>query len=361
MMMEKKLKIAVSGIGNRALPKSAEGSSWFGWIELINRSVFFELVAAHDPSEHAINRIVERGYLDSSNTFRDLSLMLSEVDCDALLVSNPADHHADTVAVALENDLHVLVEKPFVTDISEGRRLVDLINRKNRVVAVAQNWRSKDVGRILNESLSNGLAGRIGHVFFRYVRDRENSKYPAYIFEESYPLLYAMGIHHLDLLRYILKDEFKSVNGHSFKPPWSLYKSETGLNLYLETEGGTSVIYSGTISSKNRRIPQESLIIEGEYGTLLNESQWLEPPLWFYPAGKNEKINLTREAKKTTIFEQYNKSDTSLLENFYNSIMGAEAPLCTALDGLRSVKLLEASRMSCETKKTIYLSDFAVD
>lgn len=349
------IRIVISGIGNRALPRETGSANWLGWVEQIKRSRNFKLVAAHDISKESLSRVVKRSYLKSREVYSDLDTMLKEVKCDAILVSNPADCHALTINKAIGHNLSLLIEKPFVRDLRQGYKLVELIKRKKLTAAVIQNWRCKEAGKSLYEFIQSGKLGRIGQIFFRYIRNRENPNYPAYIFEEKHPLLYAMGIHHLDLFRYILRDEFKSVSGHSFKPPWSLYKSDTGINLFLKTMKNTSVIYSGTISSRNSIIPQESLIIEGEEGTLLNESQWLEPPLWFYPKGKKKKLNLTRSLTKGSVFAQYNISDEYILENFYRTIIGKEEPVCTVSDGLSSVNALEASRIACGTGKTVYL------
>ncbi len=353
----KKLKIMISGIGNRALPKRPEGSNWLGWVELIRRSEQFELVAAHDISEDARKRIVERGYLAETQTYGDLDQMLEEVQCDAILVSNPAEYHADTVAKAVRKGLHILIEKPFVNNLKEGKQLVEAIEQKGIVAAVVQNWRSKSVGLALHDSIQSGLIGRIGHIMFRYVRNRENPNYPPYIFEEPYPLLYAMGIHHLDLFRYILRDEYESVSGHSFKPPWSLYKSDTGVSLFLKTGNGTPVMYSGTVSSMNNALFQESLVIEGEKGTLFNESPWLEPPLWFFPRGSQEKVDLTKGVEDASIAGQYNISDEYILGDFYRAVVSGKKSLCSAEDGLRSIAALEASRRACETGITVFLKD----
>ncbi len=354
--MRKKLRIVLSGIGNRALPKKPESSNWLGWVELIRRSEDFQLVAAHDVSDLAIKRIIDRDYLRPEQTYKDLGRMLSETKPDALLVTNPPELHASAIRKALEYNLHLLVEKPFVKDLKEGRKLLDLIEQKGVVTAVVQNWRFKDVGRMLHDAIQNGMLGRVGHVFFRYIRNRENPTYPEYIFKEKLPLLYAMGIHHLDLFRYILKDEYKSVKGCSFKPPWTLYKSDTGINLFLKTKKGISVIYSGTISSTNKVLMQESLIIEGDKGTLVNEGQWLEPPLWFYPGGCKDGINLAEKIKNGSIPDQYNKSDEYILKDFYQAIVNKKEPLCTARDALESVAVLEASRLACETEDTVYLN-----
>ena len=355
--MKKKIKVVVSGVGNRALPKDPDRADWYGWIELISKSDGFELVALHDPSDISLKRAIDRGYVAPKDAYTDLDQMLTSTSCDAILVSNPAKHHAVTIQKALEHNLHILVEKPFVTDIGKGKQIVEAIEEKGLVSCVIQNWRYKDVGRAICAVLKEGFLGRIGHVFFRYVRNRENPKYPPYIFEEDYPLLYAMGIHHLDLFRYILNDEVAKVTGHAFKPPWSMYKSETSVNLFIETEGGIPIVYTGSISSKNGGLFQEDLLIEGEKGSLVNESQWLEPPLWFYPEGSKDKIELTAKIANKSIRQQYDISDQYILEKFYRSIVFGEEQICSARNGLMSVCAVEASRLACETGDTILISE----
>lgn len=354
-----KLKIMISGIGNRALPKKPEGSNWLGWLELIRRSEQFDLVAAHDISEDARKRIVERGYLTEAQTYGNLDQMIEAVQCDAIMVSNPAEYHADTIVRAIQKGIHILVEKPFVNDLQEGKRLVEAIEQKGIVAAVVQNWRSKSVGIALRDAIESGVTGSVGHVLFRYIRNRENPHYPPYIFEEPYPLLYAMGIHHLDLFRYLLHEEYESVSGHSFKPPWSLYKSDTGVSLFLKTKSGVPIMYSGSVSSMNSVLPQESLVIEGAEGTLFNESHWMEPPLWFCPKGKKERVLLTKESEDASVAGQYNISDDYILRNFYDAVVFKKQPLCSAKDGLHSIAALEASRIACETGKTVFLNTVA--
>jgi predicted dehydrogenase len=353
--MKKLIKIVLSGIGNRAVPKNPATSSWLGWVELISRSPRFQLVAAQDPDEVAIERLVSRGYLTADQTFRDLGQMLRTVGSDAILICNPAEHHASAIKQAAAHNLHMLIEKPLCHNLTDAREVMNLLAGKDLTVAVVQNWRCKDVGQLLRKTIQDGRLGRIGHIFFRYVRDRENPAYPPYIFAEKFPLLYAMGIHHLDLFRYILKDEYVSAAGQSFKPPWSLYQSDTGLHLFLHTRNKVAVMYSGTISSKNCLIPQESLIVEGELGTLMNESQWLEPPLWFFPKGSKEKIDLTQDIEDPSVVGQYNRADHVLLENFYQAITDTEVPICTVEDAYQSIAALEACRLSCETGEVAFL------
>ena len=355
-----KIRIVISGIGNRALPKNPKQSNWHGWIEQIHRSKEFQLVGAHDVAEEARNRLAGHGYLKPDQIFANFEQMLDKIDCEAVLISNPAEIHFSTLKVALKRGLHALVEKPFITNFQDGRIIIAEMEGKDLIVGVVQNWRGKRVAEEIYRAIPDRL-GRVGHVFFRYIRNRENPNYPPYIFKEPYPLLYAMGIHHLDLLRYVLKDEFISVWGQSFKPPWSMYESETGHHLFLKTKRGITVMYSGTFSSQNNVIPQESMIIEGENGSLINDSDWLEPPLYFCEKGKKEKIDLTAGTLDTTVSDQYNYSDEMILKNFYFSILGQQKIFCSAEDSLNTIATLEGCKQACESREEVSLERFFPD
>ena len=353
----KKIKIAVSGIGNRALPKNPSNSNWLGWVEQISKSAEFELVAVHDTANESLERIRERGYLSGDKTFTDLDLMLEKVELEAVLICNPAAHHAETIIKCVDRGLNILVEKPFVSSLADGKKCIEKIAQNNVVANVVQTWRAKSTGQAIYHSIQDGMLGKIGHVFFRYLRNRENPNLPKYIFQEKYPLLYAMGIHHFDLIRYVLQDDYESVSGNSFRPPWSYYESSTGVNLFFKTKGGVPVIYSGTLSVQNKVSPQEYWLIEGEKGSLLNESEWLEPPLYFIPRGSKEKSDLTGSIPQKSVSEQYDLSDRSILKNFYGSIFKAEKPICSAVEGLKSTAAVEAARITCEEGRTIYLKE----
>ena len=230
----KKISIAVSGIGNRALPKDKKKTFWNGWIKQIKQSNKFNLISAHDVSVEKLKKLVDDKLLRPDQVYKSFEKMISNEKLDAVLICNPAKVHFDYIKKALNKNLYVLVEKPAVNNFDEAKKL--LKNKKNKKIAVVQNWRTKDVGKILRKKILGGNIGYVGQIFFRYIRNREKSFYPKYIYKEKLPALYAMGIHHLDLFRYILNDEIVKVSGNFFKPKWSLYSSFTGFNLHLVTK-----------------------------------------------------------------------------------------------------------------------------
>ena len=57
-------------------------------------------------------------------------------DCDAVSIATPATNHFEVAKIALENNCHLFVEKPFTKTISEAQKLIDLKNKENLKIQV---------------------------------------------------------------------------------------------------------------------------------------------------------------------------------------------------------------------------------
>ena len=65
---------------------------------------------------------------------QDYRTLIGEVS--AVIVATPAPTHFEVTATLLENGIHVLLEKPFVTTVEEARKLVELAKSKGLVLQV---------------------------------------------------------------------------------------------------------------------------------------------------------------------------------------------------------------------------------
>ena len=124
--MTKKISIAISGIGNRALPKDKNKAFWSGWVHQIKKSNKNNLVAAHDISNKQLKILVDRKLLTPSQIYNNFDKMLKNEKLDALLICSPSKFHYEYIKKSLNNNLHVLVEKPVVSSFKEA---VELLKR----------------------------------------------------------------------------------------------------------------------------------------------------------------------------------------------------------------------------------------
>lgn len=330
--MRAPIRIAISGVGMR-------GRSV--WAPLIRATEGLELVGAQDPSAASRGALAATGLLSQGLMFSDVGELLDTVKPDALLVCSPHHTHFSAALSGLRRGCHVLVEKPFVTDLGDGLKLVEEAKQRALTLGVVQNWRTKSVGRALKNAMDGGLIGDVSHIFFRYLRDRELPSLPAYLFDEPYPLLYAIAVHHVDLFRYLFECEVASVEARGFRPRWSRYSTLSSCTMWLELTNGVVVSYVGTFSSRSSHYPWENLIIEGETGSLINESRSLEPPLYLSRRGECS-VDLTADVSVRDPAGQYRLADSVILENFRDAVLGLTRPLVSGADNVGTIAALQA-------------------
>jgi len=314
-----------------------------------------ELVGVQDIAPESLERAVAAGTIAPDQGYTELSAMLGEIRPDALIVCPIHSEHAAAAGAGLAQGCHVLVEKPFVTELADAVRLTAEAEQQGLVLGVVQNWRTKSAGLALRRAIQDELVGEVSHIFFRYLRDRELPHLPDYLFEEADPILHAMAIHHFDLFRYALGQEIVSVDGHAARPAWSRYSHPSLMQLWLETDGGVVISYVATFSSRNAHLPKESLQVEGEHGTLVNESEYFEPPLLLSRRGQETMEDLTANVRAPDRGEQeqYALGDVEILRNWLAAIRGEEQLVAPARDNLGTLAVIEAARQCLASRHPV--------
>ncbi len=82
-------------------------------------------------------------------------------EAEAVIVGTPPKTHAAMIRAALQSGKHVLTEKPFVTDLSEGTELITMARRKNLILAVNHNFQFSHAFSQLQTLIDCGALGKI--------------------------------------------------------------------------------------------------------------------------------------------------------------------------------------------------------
>lgn len=98
-----------------------------------------QIVAYCDPSEQARQRMAQtlERFAPGATGYPSLEEMLEKEQLDAVVVTTPHTQHAQQVKDCLEAGLHVLVEKPMCTTARDARELMELSEKKGKVLAIA--------------------------------------------------------------------------------------------------------------------------------------------------------------------------------------------------------------------------------
>jgi predicted dehydrogenase len=231
------VRIVIIGVGARGRD----------WVREVNGAPGFELAACVDTDEKALRQAASNTALSPAQCFPRLEDALRAVPCQAVIVATSADCHAEACETALTKGCAVLVEKPFTTNLCDAVRLVRLAEEQRLPLLVAQNYRYMRAFRTVRRLIREGALGNVGMVTCQYYRVPHEMAVSLSRLQHS--VLWGMGVHHLDALRYVLNRNFINVSADSFTPEWGKLPRGASMQVMLQMEGGGRGLYSATYES----------------------------------------------------------------------------------------------------------------
>ncbi len=224
------------------------GVGGFGstWIYTVRDTPGFQHVALVDPNPDALRNAGEIAQVPPERRFACIEDALASVEADGLIDCSPAPCHFETSSAALCAGLPVLVEKPISDTMKQAKELVKLAAKRKLALMVTQQYRYQDQPRAIRKLIAEGAIGEIDHVVAEF-------QIQGLLFgwrqQMCHPFLMDMGIHHFDLMRYLLGSNAARVMAHTWNPAVSNTKGDMSAFAYIEFENGAKVNYTGSFAS----------------------------------------------------------------------------------------------------------------
>ncbi|RLE10770.1 hypothetical protein DRJ00_00320 [Candidatus Aerophobetes bacterium] len=98
--------------------------------------------------------------------YTDPEELLKRKDIEAVSICTTHITHYPLAKEAIKAGKHIMIEKPLAITLSEGRKIVELVERSGLVFAVAENYRRIPLNRAIKRMLEEKLIGEI--YFFLY-------------------------------------------------------------------------------------------------------------------------------------------------------------------------------------------------
>lgn len=277
---------------------------------------------------------------------------LEQFQPQGAIVATPNPAHVPMALDCLARGVPVLVEKPVADSVAEAQRLVDAQAASGVPVLVGHHRRHNPINRQAREAIASGKLGRLVGAnamacfykpqgYFDMAWRREPGGGPVLI----------NLIHEIDMLRFlcgeIVQVQALASNGVRGYPvedtAAALLRFENGaLGTVLLSDTAVSPWCWDMCAGEQDQYPRQdanALFITGTEGSL----SLPDLSLWRYAGERHWHQPLTREQTATLKADPY----TRQLQHFAAVIRGEAAPLCSALDGLRTLQatraLLEAA------------------
>lgn len=328
------LRVILVGTGRR-------GASW---VKAFRNVSDWEPVALVDVDPELMDAAGEMAGVPEEACFSSLTPALKKIEADAVSVVVPAHLHAQFIDEALRADKHVLVEKPFTTNLAIAERLVDLAAQRKRTLLVTQTARYGRLVRTLQRLVAEEVYGPLGFMTYVYHKPRAEP-YP----HMEHMHLWGQGVHELDAMSAIAGRPVASVMGRSVMPPWSTWPSES-LAEALITWGprpdrpGTRDVAYGTYAGTSEARAAGSLFrLECRDAALVAER-----------SGKSIRVIRGQETQELGLDElPYTSTDEHLAELFHRAITTGEELETSGRNNLATMRLCDAIIRSGQTGRAI--------
>lgn len=144
------------------------------------------------------------------NTYTDVGDMLKSCKCDAVSIVTPDHLHTDIAVACAAAGRHMLIEKPIATTREDVHRIVDAANKHKVRVMVDLHNRWSPPFASAKQSIDAGELGEIQTGYFR-LNDTKWVATDMLSWSAQSSILWFLGSHSLDTLRWLFGDEVKRV------------------------------------------------------------------------------------------------------------------------------------------------------
>jgi predicted dehydrogenase len=327
------IEVIVAGLGGRGRD----------WVREVRTSPAYKLVACVDINQTVINRAAAELNIPREVCFVDLQEAIDKTSCRAVIIATPADCHVAACETTLLSGLAVMVEKPFTIRLHEAVKLVSLAEQQGVPLLVAQNYRYLRSVRAAKRLIAAGALGPIGIVVSQYYCPPHDMAASLARLEHS--VLWGMGVHHLDALRYALGKEVTSVAAESFTLPGGKLPEGASFRAMLSFAGGTRALYSATYESSGHQFFERGqefyTRFAGERATLHVFHRWLI----LCEQGKLPRL-VRRGPRKVT-------EEQILLSQLERALLSGEPAEVSGRDNLQTMAVLEACLRSAAEQRWI--------
>ena len=149
--------------------------------------------------------------------YDDWKQLIDKGGCDAISVCSPNATHAEISIYALKHGLHVLCEKPMATTIEDCAAMVEASERSGKLLFIGMNQRFERAHIKARELIKAGAIGKVlrFQTSFGHRGPEIWTQTPkTWFYNKSmaaYGAVFDLGIHKLDLVSYLIDDQYAQV------------------------------------------------------------------------------------------------------------------------------------------------------
>ncbi len=338
----KTIRIGVIGAG-----KIAERTHLPQYAELKNA----EVVAICDVIRKKADRLAAMFKIPA--VYTDYRKMIKEAGIDAVSVCTPNYLHAPMTIFAASNKKHVLVEKPMGISVKEMKAMVAACKKNKVVLMVEQSHRFDPAHEVMKDIVESGVIGKVvslraklGHSGPEFWSD--DSPWFFDVKKSGGGVTVDVGIHILDVIRFITGKEIASVTGFMANLVKKKMKLEDNVEAALKFKDGTIGVFEASWTNS----PYE--VVVQLYGTkgkaYVNQANYDPKRVRVWTVDPKSPYNTVKELDYKVPKTSRNRSP---IAHFVDCVTGKKKCIIDGVEGMKSAAVILATRKSALTGKSV--------
>jgi myo-inositol 2-dehydrogenase/D-chiro-inositol 1-dehydrogenase len=282
-----------------------------------------EIAAVHDLKKPLAEQLARSTGAAEAHSVAEVLAM-----CDAAYVTTPNTKHTELAILAIEEGKHVFCEKPMATTVVDAGRVLDAAEKSDRVFQVGHNRRFAPVYAELKRMLTGSYHPHSAHVKM----NRGELLNPEWVGnpETTGGFLYETTIHMFDMLRFLFGEvasvqaigsqhEYQEIDDFS-----ALFTFANGMHATLASSADASWLF-----------PFERVEVFCHHATIVTR----EMESLIYSEGLDGK-HIERSMHQLAKEQKWGYAQED--RAFVDAIVNNQTAPVTALDGYKSVELVDA-------------------
>lgn len=325
-----------------------------------------EIIAVCDIVPKNMEKLLENHGLGEERAIKrytDYKQMIKENEIELISIATESGLHAEIALYCIENNVHVIIEKPMAMSIAEADKIIALAAEKNVRVSACHQNRFNIAVQQMRKALEDGRFGKISHGSIHVRWNRNKNYYEQAPWRGTWAqdggALMNQCIHGIDLLRWMMGDEVESVYGVTKQQFHHYLEAEDIGMAVVKFKNGAIATIEGTTNVYPQNL-EETLYLFGENGTVkLGGKSTNNIDVWnFADESQEDQKNKGLEEKTSNV---YGNGHTSLFADMICAIEENREPYVDAQAGKRALEMILAIYKSQRTGEVVQLplEDFA--
>lgn len=288
--------------------------------------------------------IVKKNY-PTVRTTTNVDDVFNDASIDAVVIATPVFTHFSLAQKALQNNKHVLLEKPMTATVVQSKELLKLAIKKNKILMVDHTFLYTGAVQKMKAMIDTGDIGNIKYF--------DSTRINLGLFQPDVNVLWDLAPHDISIMNYLIHENPYSVQATGVS------HTNNGIEniayLTVNYESGFIAHFNCSWSSP---VKIRFMLIGGDKKMIV-----------FNDLDPNEKIKVydtryehqTHEDRKKILVD-YRVGDiyipkvvgkealAVMAADFIDAIVKGKKPISDAASGLEVIKILEASQQSIKNK-----------